>query len=179
MKNYFSDHPVKRLACTIISVAMLFSLFVGVQVPTSAALEHLELARVTRELPEFSSFVSEQKVEELGHVSRLSKYDLNTDCVGYLNADGTETAYLFQEDIKFADAKGVMHEKDTTIVPASKRGFAYAQAANNFQTYFPASSLQAGVLVEMEGYSVSLSLAEPPEKDIAAAVRDGYIQGHL
>ena len=71
----------------------------------------------------------------------------------FQNPDGSRTAYIFSEDIKYIDENGQAVEKDLTIV---KTDGGYTTRENNVTVYFPAELGKAPVSVSYDGAKLSI-----------------------
>ena len=74
-------------------------------------LEQLETAKLSSEdIPEY---ISQQDIEEKGHVNRLREQEPNDNTVIFQNRDGTKTAYFFSNPVKYTDKNGNTKDKYT------------------------------------------------------------------
>ncbi len=113
-------------------------------------------------------YVDESVFTAGNHVARLTEQE-TLDTYVFLNADGTQTVYYMDENVKFLDENGVAREKDITLT-ASTAGFTTAR--NNVGLSLP-TNLAQGITISYGGYDVNLI----PENIAAATAvqQDGKI----
>lgn len=113
-------------------------------------------------------YVDEAVFTAGNHVARLTEQE-TLDTYVFLNADGTQTVYYMDENVKFLDENGVAREKDITLT-ASTAGFTTAR--NNVGLSLP-TNLAQGITISYGGYDVNLI----PENIAAATAvqQDGKI----
>ena len=64
------------------------------------------------------NYIDEESFRGAGHINRLpEEEDLNSYV--FENADGTRTAYILSEPVKYVDNTGVVHEKNLTLSQGS------------------------------------------------------------
>ena len=112
-------------------------------------------------LSNYSSITSNEQIEKLGHKSRLEKYDSELNAIGYLNDDGTESVYIYSDDIKYVDSDGYIQDKDINIIQntdlKSSSQFKYSVASNDFKCYFSDGRKDTEVKFQYGDYYVTMS----------------------
>ena len=126
------------------------------------------------------TYLEAQEEASATHLQRLAEYENTTDVVGYRNNDGTNTVYIYGEDIRYRDQNGQMVEKNIHLaeIPAQERsatGYRYRTAANELTAYYPNSLSQNAIAMEYGEYSITLqpdwdSSAQPVLEDGTKAV---------
>lgn len=113
-------------------------------------------------------YVDESVFTAGNHVARLTEQE-TLDTYVFLNADGTQTVYYMDENVKYLDENGVVREKDITL-SATRSGF--ATASNSVGLSLP-TNLAQGITISYGGYDVNLI----PENIAAATAvqQDGKI----
>ena len=131
-------------------------------------LEQLETAQLSSEdIPEY---ISQQDIEEKGHVNRLREQEPNDNTIVFQNRDGTKTAYFFSNPVKYTDNNGNIKDKhsklDSKNIPAKySEKYGYVNQQNDIKTYFPKQmETNQGMLLESEEISVELIPIEATEK---------------
>lgn len=106
--------------------------------------------------------LSEKGIESNNFTERLydKEEDLNT--IIYRNKDGAETAYIFEEAVKYIDDNGEVKDKSnelsSKITDASlKEDYAYVNDQNDINTFFPKELKSGtGVVVGSDGVSIEM-----------------------
>ena len=131
-------------------------------------LEQLETAQLSSEdIPEY---ISQQDIEEKGHVNRLREQEPDDNTIVFQNRDGTKTAYFFSNPVKYTDKNGNVKDKrtklDGTNIPNKySNEYGYVNQQNDIKTYFPKQmAANHGMLLESEDASVELIPIEATEK---------------
>ena len=131
-------------------------------------LEQLETAKLSAEdIPEY---ISQQDIEEKGHVNRLRAQEPDDNTIVFQNRDGTKTAYFFSNPVKYTDNNGNIKDKhsklDSENIPAKySEKYGYVNQQNDIKTYFPKQmAANQGMLLESEDVSVELIPIEATEK---------------
>ena len=161
---------MKRIGCLLLTVALL----TGLSFSSNAANEKMVPAQ--QETLAIPAFINREEAIRQKHVKRLSKYEHSRNTIGFLNEDGTETAYLFQQNVRFQDADGTMKDKDNTIVAketAQRRSadFEYENKANDVKMYFDRQLDEKGIQVAYAGHAVTMK-PEQPSDDIEVTVKN-------
>lgn len=76
------------------------------------------------------------------NITRLYSKETSLDTIIYGNSDGTETAYMFDEPVKYIDEAGNVVDKSnrlykTTLNLCNDSNPAYVNKFNDIRTYFP------------------------------------------
>ena len=131
-------------------------------------LEQLETAKLsTEDIPEY---ISQEDIEEKGHVNRLREQEPNDNTIVFQNRDGTKTAYFFSNPVKYTDKNGNVNDKRTKLdiqnIPAKySEKYGYVNQQNDIKAYFPKHmTTNQGMLLESEDISVELIPIEATEK---------------
>lgn len=145
-------------------------------VPTDAMAYHS--GTLSEEVPEV---VEQLLVEEKGHIERLYDQETDLNTVVFGNSDGTETAYIFDEPVKYVDSNGEIKDKSNTLYDAGIEGYAYVNSDNNIQTWFPNSlGEDSGIrvqyqenVIEMYPYCGEERAVQIDEKPLSTVFYDG------
>ena len=79
--------------------------------------------------------VGQDNIEEKGHVNRLREQEEDLNSIVFQNRDGTKTAYLFNQPVKYKDKDGTVKDKSNKISETDDGD--YTNAENDINTYFP------------------------------------------
>lgn len=167
---------MKTLAVLLVFGMLLSWMPAGVislpaQATTDAAGATAELSPSTFQLDadcQLLQYVDEAVISAGNHVARLKEKETLSTYV-FLNADGTQTVYYMDENVKFVDSTGAVREKDISLT-ATRSGF--ATASNDVALSLP-SDLNQGIGLSYGGYDVTMI----PENISTATVQqqDGKI----
>lgn len=113
-------------------------------------LQEIDISKV-----EFPQFISREKAIKREHVNRLKDQESNLNTVIYQNRDGSKTAYIFTNPVKYIDTNGQIKDKSTEIADFEHEIYSYAMLDNNIKAYFP-SDITKGVLIESNGVGFKL-----------------------
>ena len=96
-------------------------------------LEQLETAKL---LPEDTpEIVSQDSIEENGHVNRLWEQEQDLNTIIFQNQDGTKTAYHYSDPVKYTDKNGKVKDKKNKLSETTNGE--YTNAENDINAYFP------------------------------------------
>jgi len=154
------------------------------------SLEELATAMLPAE--DTPEIVSQDAIEENGHVNRLWEQEEDLNSIVFQNRDGTKTMYYYPDAVKYVDSDGVVRDKSNLLTEnisqeRFKSDYAYVNAANDIRTYFP-KTLDKKTGVVLEGYGVSVDftpLSFGTQKDVgkeltlgaeSAYAREGSVQ---
>lgn len=99
--------------------------------------------------------VERELVEEKRHIARLYDKETELDTVVFANQDGTETAYIFDEAVKFVNNEGIITDKTNKLYSTKEKDCAYINFDNDIQTSFPSRlNADSGVNLSYSGYSI-------------------------
>ena len=179
MKNSTTIRPSvrRRIALLLfisvfISVISVFPSFVSAETPviapTEVGTEPIEtaeqtFARITADSM-LLSYIDETAFRAAGHVNRLpEEEDLNSYV--FENADGTRTAYILSEAVKYVDSTGAVKEKNLTLsqgkigeaslMATTANSSAHTITATNTPMTFP-QDLSQGVRFAYGDYTIRL-----------------------
>lgn len=86
------------------------------------------------------SFISEEDAKTAKHVKRLEEYEDSYDKIGYKNADGTNTLYIFSSPVKYMDENGELQDADPNISETTgtekSEGYSFVNDYGELKTYF-------------------------------------------
>lgn len=129
--------------------------------------------------------IAASQINDSNLKKRLSKFDDYTNVIGYENEDGTETVFIFNDDIKYIDEKGNIKDKEIDIVSAdlSKRlsGYAYEIKSSDFEVSFAKElSKDKGVKISYKGNEITFApKLEQEGKRVSAKLIDSSQEGSL
>lgn len=99
--------------------------------------------------------VEQELVEEKRHIARLYDKESELDTVVFVNQDGTETAYIFDEAVKYLNDEGIITDKSNKLYSTREKDCAYINLDNDIRTSFPARlNADAGVTLNYGEYSI-------------------------
>lgn len=131
-------------------------------------LEQLETAQLSAEdIPEY---ISQESIEEKGHVNRLREQENDDNTVIFQNRDGTKTVYFFSNPVKYTDENGNKKDKKTKLdsknIPEKYSDkYGYVNQDNDIKTYFPKQiTSNQGMLLESKDISIELIPIDAVEK---------------
>lgn len=97
------------------------------------SIEELQSAKLDeQDTPEI---VSQESIEEKGHVNRLWEQEEDLNSIVFQNRDGTKTMYYYNYPVKYKDANGKIKDKSNKISQTSSGD--YTNAENDINSYFP------------------------------------------
>lgn len=110
---------------------------------------------------ELAEALVENGVTNTNHVERLEAKESDLNTIVYANYDGTETAYIFDEEVKYIDSNGEVQDKSneiTEVGSATVGGeYAYYNEKNDINTYFPESFFgDMGVQLKSDGFELEM-----------------------
>lgn len=163
MKSQQRTNCLKMVALLLVITLLCPTVFKEIPIEAHAENEQnlttenvvTEIAN-TEELPlvsmsEVPDFVSQDQVEEFGHVSRLVDEEaLNT--LVYLNRDGTKTKYIMDYPVKYLDESGDAQFIDLSLTETSN---AFTTTANDILLSV-AKDYTNGITLAYNNYSVTL-----------------------
>lgn len=88
----------------------------------------------SKEMPDYDRPEAIEKglVVENGHVARLYKKESDLRTVIFANKDGTETAYIFDEPVKYIDENGKIVDKSNRLYSVYADEYAYVNWITTF-----------------------------------------------
>ena len=97
------------------------------------SIKELQSAKLSGE--DTPEIVSQESIEENGHVNRLWEQEEDLNSIVFQNRDGTKTMYYYNYPVKYKDANGKIKDKSNKISQTSSGDFTNAE--NDINTYFP------------------------------------------
>lgn len=178
-----SFKSVLTIMTVVISISLLLieitNMFgnMALAVYASEALEKESL-----EDSELAEPLIENGVTDTNHVERLEEKESDLNTIIYANYDGTETAYIFDEEVKYIDGNGEVQDKSNEITEAESAtvggDYSYYNANNDINTYFPESLFgDMGVLLKSDDFELEMfpkadgNAAVPVENDSFVGVK--------
>lgn len=166
-------HSVLKPICTVLA-ALLFSgvIFTDSAVATRSAGRVVYASEAwDQEIlddSELAEALIENGVTGTNHVQRLEIKEPDLNTIIYANNDGTETAYIFDEEVKYIDENGEIQDKSNAITDAEGAtvgdGYSYFNGKNDVHTYFPeVLSGDTGILLSGGGFSLEML----PDTDVS------------
>lgn len=140
------------------------------------------LEKESLEDSELAEPLIESGITDTNHVERLEEKESDLNTIIYANYDGTETAYIFDEEVKYIDGNGEVQDKSNEITEAESAAvggdYSYYNANNDINTYFPESLFgDMGVLLKSDDFELEMfpktdgNAAAPVENDSFAGVK--------
>ena len=117
------------------------------------------------------SFISEDEAKAAKHVERLKEYEDSYDKIGYKNADGTNTLYIFSSPVKYMDDSGRLMDADPNISETADstvkaQGYSYVNDYGELKTYFADSlSDNKGVKIQKNETELEFGFCVPEKKE--------------
>lgn len=158
------------LACSVSCISPCFSI---------AAFTEPDLISAT-DSQDPIGFLKLEHMALYPEAERLYDKESALDTIVYSNGDGTETAYIFDEPIKYCNEAGELLDKTNRLYNVSEYRddmpeYAYAVLDNDIKTYYPSELTQDnGIIVETPITSIELS----PVGEIASLTseKDGTVE---
>lgn len=114
-------------------------------------------------------------IEEKGHVERLYDHEVDLNTVVFENVDGTETAYIFDEPVKYVTSDGEIRDKSNSLYSSAVDGYAYVNSDNDIQTWFPSNlGENSGVRVQYQGDVIEMYPYQREEKSVNSISNSVY-----
>lgn len=128
------------------------------------------------------SFISEEEAKAAKHVKRLEEYENCYDRIGYKNADGSNTLYLFSSPVKYMDGSGKLCDAEPNICETDDsvkaEGYSHVNDYGELKTYFADSlSGSKGIKIQKKDSVLEFGFILPAQKETllskaASAVTD-------
>lgn len=111
---------------------------------------------------ELAEALTERGVINQTHTERLCDKEDDLNTLVYLNNDGSETAYIFNEAVKYVDSNNNVKDKSNVISDnisnnKFKEKYAYVNDKNDINSYFP-KTLEKGTGVVLDSKTVSVEM---------------------
>ena len=118
------------------------------------SLEELKTAQLTAE--ETPEIVTEDNIEEKGHVNRLWQQEEDLNSIVFQNRDGTKTMYSYNYPVKYKDANGKIKDKSNKLSETSDGN--YTNVENDINAFFPKKlNRNKGVELKFDEYIVEMA----------------------
>lgn len=151
-------------ACAAMSVILFGSIFLNNNACMSGYAGKIVYASETTEILEDSELAEaliENGVTGTNHVERLEIKEPDLNTIIYANYDGTETAYIFDEEVKYIDDNGEIQDKSNEITEADSdiigEQYSYFNEDNDINTYFPdVLSEDSGIFLNSDGFTLEM-----------------------
>lgn len=158
------------LACSVCCISPCFS---------AAAYTEPNLISATDSQDPIES-LNQEHTAQYPDAERLYDKENSLDTIVYSNGDGTETAYFFDEPIKYYNEAGELCDKTNRLYSVSDYRddmpeYAYATLDNDIKTYYPFElTVESGIIIETPIATIEMS----PVGDFAslASEKDGIIE---
>lgn len=151
-------------ACAAMSVIFFGGIFLNNNACMSGYAGKIVYASETSEVLEDSELAEaliENGVTGTNHVERLEIKEPDLNTIIYANYDGTETAYIFDEEVKYIDDNGEIQDKSNEITEVDSDiigdRYSYFNEDNDINTYFPdILSEDSGILLNSDGFMLEM-----------------------
>ncbi|MBP3388102.1 MAG: hypothetical protein J6L23_06140 [Clostridia bacterium] len=94
-----------------------------------------------------------EEMVEKGHIERLYSEEQEMNSAVFKNEDGTNTLYIFNEDIKYVDSEGVTKDKSNKL---TKTKTGYINLENDIRVLYP-DNIDDGVTVTHGKYIITMT----------------------
>jgi len=112
-------------------------------------------------------YVNVESFKTSAHIARIEELEeLNTYV--FQNADGTRSVYLMNENVKYIDSKGIVKEKDISLIKKDK---GYVLAQSNIDLLLPNNPTD-GVDIGFSDYDIKLTPQITNSSTVRAARKD-------
>lgn len=97
------------------------------------------------------------------HIERIYSEENSLDTVIFLNNDGSETAYIFDENVKYINESGEVADKSNILYNVEEsigklENYSFVTCDNDIKSYFPEFlSIDDGILIETDDQSIELA----------------------
>lgn len=174
------NKSIKRISSIVLAAAIAACTpLLGVYAKAESVEESAAIIGV--DTKPISSVLSENDIPEcLAHevsgnnkfAARLYERENALDTVLFANKDGSETIYIFNEDVKYIDESGKIVDKSNKLYSniesrAFSSDYSYVNKENDINTYFPKTlKTDVGVSVEAQGQVIEMY----PVSDVVSKV---------
>ncbi len=146
------NKSIKRVISTILAAAFaVCTPLINVYASTESVEEPEDLAVVDTSSEITSVVLSDNDIPECltlevsennKFAARLYEKETALDTVLFANKDGSETVYIFNEDVKYIDESGKIADKSNKLYSniksrAFSSDYSYVNKENDINTYFP------------------------------------------
>ena len=114
-----------------------------------------------------TELISDEKIQEAGHVRRLPQAEGDMNTVMLANEDGTHSMYLFSYPVKYTDENGNVYDKSNRLTAHNKSGYAYVNEENDIQTHLPTDITKNPVMLTYGDYTVATYIVTESLRSVA------------
>ena len=159
-------------------ISLVLVLFLMLQVcgafPVSAANFDENADEYVYSIP--TELISEENMDEYGHVARVfaAEGDMNEICI--LNEDGSNSVYIFDYPVKYVDEDGIIKDKSNKLYSSKRNNYLYVNEDNDVRTVFPKKIIKHPVITTIGDYEISIGIitdSKYPKK--GELVGDNYV----
>ena len=117
-------------------------------------------------------YLDYEQVLSEGHVKRMYDQEESLDTIIFANEDGSETAYVFGEAVKYVNESGEVADKSNKLYSIEDTNelfvnYAFSTLDNDIRSYFPYQlSKESGVLINYTDYEIKLSPCEGVSSEV-------------
>ena len=160
MRHMFKSKIAKRIVSFVVAAAIAVSTsMTSVLADSKIAEDSLVDVISEKDIPECLALEVSERDK---FAARLYAKETSLDTVLFANKDGSETIYIFNEDVKYIDENGKVADKSNKLYADVKSRslsaeYSYVNKDNDIKTYFPKSlKTDVGVVVEALGKTIEL-----------------------
>lgn len=142
-------------------ISLVLVLFLMLQVcgafPVSAADFDENADEYVYSIP--TELISEENMDEYGHVARVfaAEGDMNEICI--LNEDGSNSVYIFDYPVKYVDdSDGKIKDKSNKLYNSKRNNYLYVNEDNDVRTVFPKKIIKHPVITTIGDYEISIGI---------------------
>lgn len=115
------------------------------------SLEELKTAVLKSEdIPEF---ITDEHISKNGHAHRLYQQEEDLNTVVFQNRDGSKTAYVFDEQIKYRDKNGNVRDRSTALT-REQNGY---RMKDNVVTLFMPNDISTGISLGVDNINITMT----------------------
>lgn len=115
------------------------------------SLEELKTAVLKSEdIPEF---ITDEHISKNGHAHRLYQQEEDLNTVVFQNRDGSKTAYVFDEQIKYRDKNGNVRDRSTALT-REQNGY---RMKDNIVTLFMPNDISTGISLGVDNINITMT----------------------
>lgn len=126
-------------------------------------VESTDLKNVVLSKEDVIEYLDYEQLVDNKHIERIYSKENSLDTVVFLNEDGSETAYIFDENVKYINEVGEVADKSNMLYDVKETkgklcNYSFATYDNDIRSYFPKSlSVDDGILVESDNQTIELT----------------------
>ncbi len=114
-----------------------------------------------------NELISDEKIQEAGHVRRLPYAEGDMNTVVLANEDGTHSMYLFSYPVKYTDENGNVYDKSNRLTASDRNGYAYVNEENDIQTHLPTDITKNPVMLTYGDYTLATYIVTESLRSVA------------